>query len=1332
MWISRISFIGRIVFKLALVLHIFNPFAFSQSYRINRLTTADGLSHNEVRGIWQDHQGFMWFVTLDGINRYDGHSFKVYKPAPGRDFSSNWVSNIGEDSEGNLWMEYGGLQKYDRKLDRFVHYPQDSLGLTGPKGHIDALAVDLQNNVWLGTTRGIEKYDYQKRSFELIDSTIRKLPWTMLMVNDDLWLVHYSTGQLLRFNTRSHERKAIDFSRKDRFEIARRQKFAVAEADSGRLWVLCARGVIRFDPETEEQLEIIEHPSGQPMGVGCLVNDQSNFLWIGSQRNDIIHFDPKTRQLSDFTSGNNNQQSPFASTYTNAYCSRDGALWFGSFKGIVIIRKDKNPFQHVEPQADSNKALPYGDIKGIVEDARGNLWFALFGKGLAKLDRTLNAWYYYRAPVIDAWVGMLHETRHGTILVGGNGLFEFEISGNSKPKKHSLPLPRLEQFVLSLAETDSSTTWISTFPHGIFRMSLTEPWRNYRSDSLNELQENRTPLLYYDSFGDLWAASYGMIYRYDALKDRFLRKKEIRGLPYVMHRKSRQHLWIGSMEGLILFDLDQDSLTYFTDSNGIEGRQIFGFLEDDHDNLWLSTDMGITKFNMKTKKTRNFGSAGEFPRPSIKDNNMDYHAFTKLHNGRLMFGFGTSGYVSFHPDSVREDSSQFDTFITGFTVFGEPIIPGPDNPLKTNVTTASEIHLKHDQNSFTLEFATLDYSSPLKTSYSYILEGFQDNWVSSGHGASAIFTNIPPGEYVFRAMSSNMGGIRNKEASIMIIITPPWWKTWWAYSIYGFLFLGLLYGARNYELNRQKLKHDAELEHIEAEKLREMDQMKSRFFANISHEFRTPLTLIEGPARRILGEEGSPKENAHLIVRNSSRLLQLVNQLLDLSKIEAGQIKLKVEHTNLCDLVKGIGAAFETMAKKKDIRYKVEVPEREEYGWVDGDAVEKCITNLISNAMKFTPEGGSVTLAMESDGLRMAIRVSDSGIGLDESNMQRVFDRFYQVDTKGTHEYEGTGIGLALTKELVELHHGAIGIESTPGVGSTFTISIPVNKESYTPDQLSESVLDKKVEIKVKPQEEMKVHEEEDVKNGQELPLILVIEDNEDMRKYIRMHLNGFYKVAEASDGVEGLEKAIETVPDLIISDQMMPKMEGSMLVQKVKSDPRISHIPVILLTAKAEQRDKLEGLGAGADDYLVKPFDAQELKTRMDNLILQRRKLWDKFRADWMTKPREVHAISSDEKFLAQVMDIIEKNMSDPDFDLNCLAEKTAMSRVQLHRKLKALTGLAPGEFIRNYRLDRAAQLLKKKAGNVSEIAFDVGFNNLSYFAKAFREKFGVNPSDF
>jgi len=622
------------------------------------------------------------------------------------------------------------------------------------------------------------------------------------------------------------------------------------------------------------------------------------------------------------------------------------------------------------------------------------------------------------------------------------------------------------------------------------------------------------------------------------------------------------------------------------------------------------------------------------------------------------------------------------------------------------------------------------------------MDGFEENWNYTDSDRRLVtYTNLDPGEYIFRVKASNNHGIWNEEGtSLTIIILPPWWATTWAYIIYTLIALSIIYYTWRLQLKRIRIKHDYEMSKFEAEKMHEVDEMKSRFFANISHEFRTPLTLIFGPAKDVIQKTKEPetKQNVGIIKRNASRLYALVNQLLDISKLESGKMKLQTSEHNIIPLLKGYVLSFSSLAERKKIKLNINSVDEILKAYVDTDKVEKIINNLLSNAFKFTPEGGKIDFAVEKLSNYAEIRITDNGIGIAKERLEKIFDRFYQVDGSRTRESEGTGIGLALTKELVELHKGKLEVESEYGKGTTFKILLPLGKDHLKPEEIIEKEVSEEIKVTAEEIEPIPNVEKEKVKSDVDLlidtekPLLLIVEDNKDVREYIISHLEEEYRLLEAANGEDGLQEALEHIPDLILSDVMMPKMDGFELCEKLKTDERTSHIPILLLTAKATNKDKVVGYETGADDYIMKPFDSDILKVRIKNLIEQRRKLREHFRKEGLIELDDKEITKVDKKFLQNVLQVINKYLSDTSFGVEILANEVSMSRRSLERKLAALTGETPSEVIKRIRLTRASKLLIKKSGNISEIALEVGFSNPAYFSKCFREQFGLTPSEY
>lgn len=729
----------------------------------------------------------------------------------------------------------------------------------------------------------------------------------------------------------------------------------------------------------------------------------------------------------------------------------------------------------------------------------------------------------------------------------------------------------------------------------------------------------------------------------------------------------------------------------------------------------------------------------------------------------ICFG-GTGGFYSFHPDSIKTNSSVPPVVITDLRLFNKSVVVDTSKKaiLTRSISYTSQIELSYNQNDLSFEFAALDYNLPLKNQYAYKLEGYQDNWIETGaQSRVATYTNLSPGTYVFRVKGSNNDGLWNeKGASLTIVIHKPWWITTLAWSIYILILLGAIGGYirwRLWHLEKEKLDLERQIhertKQVEDQRdllehqnqwITEHEQLKSRFFTNVSHEFRTPLSLIQSPVEELLDDprrNDKERRKLNMIRRNAHRLLNLVNQLLDISKIDGSKMKLELIHDDVMKHLRAVTGAFTSLAESKKINYHCHFPTVETIFWFDPDKLEKIAANLLSNAFKFTPEGGEIIFTAlyknnidNLTGYTLELSVKDNGPGIPSDSLEKIFDRFYQVEKSLKIEGGGTGIGLSLARDMARLMYGEIIVQSEAGAGSTFTVILPLGKDHLKESEFillkeaHESIIFKH-KLHENP-EEIKQNQEGIPKN--EKPIILIVEDNLDIRMQLADNFNQEYTILEAIDGEDGLKIATEIIPDLIITDLMMPRMDGVELCEKLKNDVRTSHIPVIMLTARVTLEDKIAGLMTGADDYVPKPFQMAELKARVANLIEQRRKLRERFSREVTLKPGDISITPLDEKFLNRAVEVIEKNMHEENFDLRMFREEMNMSKSTLFRKLHALTNQSPSGFIRTIRLKRSASLLEQNYGNVTQVSYEVGFNNLSYYNKSFKKLYGISPVNY
>jgi signal transduction histidine kinase/DNA-binding response OmpR family regulator len=673
-------------------------------------------------------------------------------------------------------------------------------------------------------------------------------------------------------------------------------------------------------------------------------------------------------------------------------------------------------------------------------------------------------------------------------------------------------------------------------------------------------------------------------------------------------------------------------------------------------------------------------------------------------------------------------------------LFNKPVSIGEDSPLEQDISVTEEIVFKSSQNVFAIDYVALDFQQLKNNQYAYIMEGFDKDWNYVGKQRTASYTNLNPGTYTFKVKATNNDGVWNeKPAEIQVVVLPPWYRTWWAFFLYAMMLVAALVFLRRVIEMRERFKSDLRLKEKEKEQIRELDKLKTNFFTNISHEFRTPLTLIISPLERFFAENPDlpekQKSQFKLIHRNAKQLLKLINQLLDLSKLEAGKFTPEISQSDIVEFLEKITFSFKNLAEQKQIDLTFVTEPKQLMAFYDADILEKVVTNLLSNAFKYTPEKGKIEVSLEPtyqlDGQldKVQILVKDTGSGISPQHISNIFNRFYQIQESTQPQIVGTGVGLALCKELILLHRGDISVASIPQEGSTFKVILPASASSFERSWIKETT--KEIGIETLTVLKKTVPKNDKSSINSEKPIVLIAEDNEELREYIKEVLSDNFEVLEADNGKLAWEKALNYIPDLIISDWMMPELTGVEFCGLVKENVKTSHIPVIILTSKSNNESKIVGWEVGADDYITKPFNANLLEVRVKNLLEIRRKLRERFTQEVEIQPKEITLNTADEHFLERAIRTVEENIDNPAFDIQQLESELKMSNMQLYRKLKSLTNLSGNEFIRNIRLKRAVQLLETESYTVSEIAYKVGFNDPSYFTRIFKKEYGKSPSE-
>ncbi|UHG93149.1 hybrid sensor histidine kinase/response regulator transcription factor [Spirosoma oryzicola] len=1318
----------------------------STTVRFNHLSSKDGLSHNSVNCILQDRDGFMWFGTNEGLNKYDGYAFTVVQPDSAAQLTSLHSSRIAglcEDRHGRLWAatEGGGLYEVDKKRGRMTQHPIRTQNAHRWNNQL-SVYEDSQGFLWLSTYNGLVRYDPSAQRFRLYPTPQRDMPIK-----------------------------------------------SVFEDPQHRLWVGTLKGLYQFDRAMGRYtlLSYMTKTGNEPV-FNSFHLDKNQTLWLGTAGDGIFQLDLRrpSLQLVPYNPGGNLNRYVCLNT---VQADAQGLIWIGTTNGLQRIHPTLHQITTLRPQGDQPNGLSSANVQAVYIDRSGTIWVGT-DNGIDEQASNRKAFTTYQVKPSLGTANLLDNKVNTLLIDPKNQLWlsnQFSVYRIDASRKHASVVPpqtlgstaQHTNYYFSLLPDGTTGMWLGTWD-GLYHYSQTtgrftaypsevpgqllsrapdgkiwlggeggiasfdpgtRQYTYYKYDPANPtgLSDKFVYALLASRTGAIWVGINGKgISRLDPTTSRFThfsagtKPNQLNSNEILTFYEDRQGIiWSGTNQsGLNRFDPQTGHFSSITTENGLPSNRVVAITGDNAGFLWLSTNKGLCRYDPRTKTVRTYDSNAGLPSNEFLENAV-------FNEGNRVYFGSLNGLVSFNPDSIQANDKSFPVTITDFKVKNQ------SRPLLDTL-----IQLDHDENFLSFEFAALTYTLPQQSQYAYQLVGIDKTWIPSGTRHFANYTNLSPGDYTFRVKAASNDGLWSaNNAVVHLRIQSPWWATYWAYGFYLLAFGGMIWAYLRFQTDRIRQRQEIALRRSEAEQLQAVNEIKNRFFANITHEFRTPLSLIISPVEKLIQESAvnpSTRQTLSLVNRNAQHLLRLINQLMDLAKLEAASMPVTLMHGELDDFVQQLVDSFGPAAEHKAIAltYTSELSSsRQQF---DADKWEKIIVNLLSNAVKFTPSGGRITISLKPlDGVitdektTLQLVVSDTGTGIPAESLHHVFDRFYQVDSSHTRAYEGTGIGLALVKELIELMGGTIAVDSQVGVGTTFTILLPVELAtteegivSPRPSTPIHSVSDLLPDLIPGSSGVMPDTASVDVSSA---PLLLLVEDNHDLREFMAAELATAYRVMSAPNGQEGWQLVQAELPDVVISDVMMPLMDGYELTRNIKSHPETDHIAVLLLTAKSSHPSRLEGLQEGADDYLNKPFNLDELRLRLRNLISRQQKLSEQYRQQ-LAQP-DAPTLPEDTKnpFLDQIYALLEEHLglSDSTLTVDWLAENMAMSRKTLYRKLGSLTDLAPNELIRNYRLRKAVDLLR--AGHsASETAYLVGFKTPSHFTTVFKEYYKKTPSDF
>lgn len=1316
---------------------------YSQSQiTFRQLSVKEGLSQNSTVSITQDSTGYLWVATQDGLNKYDGRKFNIL-PYAFVDITKPNYSNLGKvytDRKGEVWIipQNKIPERLNRKTGSF-----EALRI------IDDVSIIFQDhdfNIWFGTyTNGLFVLGPKESKPQLVISP-EDIEGTIYNIVEDPSgnVLLAKDAELLLYNPKTQKLKKIPPKTIYGETIIANFSDIVFDENNTE-WVSTFGDGLYFKEEKDPAYQRIglhnfTDPLPFDLNITDLHFDKKNRLWIATYGRGLYMADFKQKKINHFDAEENN---PKALHYNDVLCIYEdysGTLWFGT-DGAGISYYDEylekfNSLTNYQTPENINIDV----VRALTVDQNDAVWVGTSGKGLTRYEPLTNSWQAFKSDnpsnnkIKSDRIMSLLVDNDNDLWIGsqGAGLSILDSKGQFTHFTANSKTPIAAETVWDIFTDNEDRFWLGTREQGLVLFDKNQgELKRYKTQS--EMQKgppgNNIRVLTAGKNGMLWLgteedgiASFNpstetfVWYKHSTEINNSIASNNIKSL----YEDPNGILWIGTNgSGLNAFDIDQNKFYSYTVEDGLANNVVYGILPDEDQNLWLSSNKGITKFTPKEslENPPEIVNYANYDGLATEFNTGAYH---KDKSGNLYFG-GLDGYYWFKPDELEENNVLPKTTITNMEVFDA------SRPMAAN------LDLEHDENTLTFTFSSLQFSLPEKNQYQYRLLNFDEEWVNSGNINLARYSQLPSGDYDFQVKSSNYDGVWNENpVSYKFSIQAPWYLTTLAKIIYFILFLAGIYGFYSYLKWRLRMRLNLQLQQEEAIRLKRLNDFKSKLYTDVSHEFRTPLTLISGPVDAKLSEgalSDADFANFSMIKRNTNRLISLVDQLLHLAKLEKGKLKLKIAQGDLGLFIAMLASSFDYKAKLKNVTYTSTISKLND-AWYDEDVIEKIVTNLLSNAFKHGLEGGNCQVEATTEGQHLLLSVKNTTSSETSLEIEKLFTRFYQQDDFS----EGAGVGLSLVKGLVNLHQGEITVQIENENSIHFQVRLPIQKKALqnidqieiitAPHKSITNIISNSIDINFEGLESPDKEEE--------LPILLVVEDHEEVRQFIKSVWKNKYQVFEAENGRQGIEKALEVVPDLIITDVRMPICDGIELCNTLKTDERTSHIPIVLLTAGVGEEKELKGLQSGADDFITKPFKLRVLQSRVENLIATRKTLRDRYSQEMVLKAKDIALTPTDTLFFNRIQKVLDEELSNPDFTAEFFCKSVGMSRMQLHRKLMAFTGLSTSAFMRSERLKQAVHILKTSDATVNEVAYTVGFNTPSYFIKCFKETYKTTPSEY
>jgi signal transduction histidine kinase/ligand-binding sensor domain-containing protein/DNA-binding response OmpR family regulator len=1316
----------------------------------------------------QDDKGFFWIGTEEGLNRFDGYSFNVYKKQPADSLSliSSHITALFQDSRGRIWIgTVAGPEYYEPSSDGFVNVSLNQPDEVAKQSQCADIMEDSRGRLWFALSgSGVLCYSPLEGESVLFTPSGEEpsicSPDILTIAEDrdgQVWfgsgdsgisVYNPETGSFRNYNTSN---SGLPGNTILDLRLLRNGNMLVATHGGG---------AAIFDASKQAFMSYTDvFNSPYTRSVFSTVEDEKGNILIGTEGKGVFVFDPLKRELRTYPILEDFSHIFGDANISCLYIGGHGYLWAGvKYKGVFVVGNELSAFHTISKVSGSANSLNYNYVTGIATDRDKDIWIATNGGGLNRYRHSTGSFTHYTYRKDDpgslsdnSALCVFCDSRNriwaGTYM-GGLCLFDREKESFTQLDFYDDGRPG--EPVKTIQEDKQGILWLGTLGGGVVRFDPAE--KTFRAmgvkpkgdAGIERLIGYDISILFTDSRNRLWIGTNAGLGCMDIASETFRAYVQGSGLGslsvYSIAESAGGVIWVGTADGLYKYipaGAGQEAFSRVFPASGKETTVVNGLVYAG-DLLWLSTNRGAVSYSIPDGVVKTYSRSNS----GIGNDEFLQGSYYKSPAGEVFFG-STTGLSAFFPHEVQDSVTIQKVYITGLSISNEPVYINREINgrvvLDRNISETSEITLRYSDKNFRLDFLAMGSYKTYSTVYAWKLEGFDKDWTVHDYTTRNVtYTNLNPGTYVFRVKaSSDPNVLGDEETSLVIHVEPPLWNTWWARLLYILLSIGVIYAAFRITLVQVREKNKLNIERIRVKQQEELNHVRTGFFTNISHEFRTPLTLIIGPLRRILSEDidEGRKKTGMLILRNAERLQRLINQILDLNKIEDGKIKLHVEAIDLVSFISCSVSIFNELMHQKNISLTYTFAPDNIEVWYDPDMLDKCLNNIMYNAFKFTPAGGEIHIDVRvKDNLDVLVSISDTGVGMSRETTEHLFDRFFQGHA--SREFTGTGIGMHLTKTIVDLHKGDISVESREGGGSCFYFIIRHGNEHFAAGELVE----KEEGAPAPGDDDVQAAEEElspalpgPAAGGEDKIVLLLVEDNEDMRFYIRQELSRYnYVIEEAADGRAGLDMARRLMPDLIVADFMMPLMSGAELCRILKSTPETSHIPIIILTAQDDMQHRLEGVESGADSFIAKPFSTRYLQVRIEKLIELRRKMKERFSKSIYMDTQELTLTSMDERLLQKAIDYVGSNMENPEFSVEQMSRHLGMSRVHLHRKLKALTGKSPVEFIRMIRMKQAARLITTGKLSISDVAYRVGYNAPSYFSSTFSAYFGMSPTAY